>query len=312
MSILGIEGERNLLIKSVVTTVYHFMQRHYLSFRFLVWLKEKGVTRRVNFLISHSDDSDKRIHPTDSMIRAKRFYSDKEVSIRLKQVKKLLADEKSREVMDACIAYRTKRIPIPNKLYSEHDQYFVADIIHLSQGEIFVDGGAYTGDTIQQLFDVAKRQRVDISQVIAYEPDSDNYFLLNKFFGKRSNISIYKKGLSNESKEIFFKSTGVTARIVDDEKDATGKISVVDIDSIEECKNATFIKMDIEGAEWDALHGARETIVRNKPQLAICLYHSDEDMIRLVEYVHSLVPEYKLYIRHHSRSDVETVLYAIA
>jgi hypothetical protein len=86
----------------------------------------------------------------------------------------------------------------------------------------------------------------------------------------------------------------------------------VDIDSIEECKNATFIKMDIEGAEWDALHGARETIVRNKPQLAICLYHSDEDMIRLVEYVHSLVPEYKLYIRHHSRSDVETVLYAIA
>ena len=69
--------------------------------------------------------------------------------------------------------------------------------------------------------------------------------------------------------------------------------------------------MDIEGAEMSALQGASEVIRKNRPKLTICIYHSDEDLFRIAEYVHELVPEYKLYIRHHSKSDVETVLYAV-
>lgn len=69
--------------------------------------------------------------------------------------------------------------------------------------------------------------------------------------------------------------------------------------------------MDIEGAEMDALFVAQETIWRNHPKLAICIYHSDEDMIQIIEYVHSLVPEYKLFVRHHTRGRCETVLYAV-
>lgn len=81
--------------------------------------------------------------------------------------------------------------------------------------------------------------------------------------------------------------------------------------------------MDIEGAELNALKGAKETILRDKPKLAICLYHSDNDMLDIPEYIHSLVPEYKLYIRQHSESEqdnddirfgffiIETVLYAL-
>lgn len=86
---------------------------------------------------------------------------------------------------------------------------------------------------------------------------------------------------------------------------------MINIDAVPECKNATFIKMDIEGMEWDALHGAVETIKRNHPKLAICIYHSDEDMIRIVEYIHEIAPEYKLYVRHHSKREYETVLYAV-
>lgn len=61
----------------------------------------------------------------------------------------------------------------------------------------------------------------------------------------------------------------------------------------------------------DALKGARMTIQTNYPKLAICIYHSDEDMLRIIEYIHELVPEYRLYVRHHSKSNVETVLYAV-
>lgn len=71
----------------------------------------------------------------------------------------------------------------------------------------------------------------------------------------------------------------------------------------------TFIKMDIEGAEFFALKGAQETIKTLKPKLAICLYHLDQDLYRIIEYLHSIVPEYKFFCRENDYG-LEFVLYA--
>lgn len=68
--------------------------------------------------------------------------------------------------------------------------------------------------------------------------------------------------------------------------------------------------MDIEGAELEALKGAAETIKKNRPRLAICLYHKDEDIVDIPQYVKELVPEYKLYIRHYNVGLIDIVLYA--
>lgn len=73
----------------------------------------------------------------------------------------------------------------------------------------------------------------------------------------------------------------------------------------------TFIKMDVEGSELESLKGAKNTILRDKPKLAICIYHKPEDMVTIPLYIKELVPEYKLYVRHHSNSWAETVLYAV-
>ena len=72
------------------------------------------------------------------------------------------------------------------------------------------------------------------------------------------------------------------------------------IDLCAECSDASFIKMDIEGAEMKALQGAKDTIKRNHPVLAISIYHSNEDMVRIIPYIHGLIPQYDLYIRHHT------------
>ena len=73
----------------------------------------------------------------------------------------------------------------------------------------------------------------------------------------------------------------------------------------------SFIKMDIEGAEMSALRGAEQLIRRDHPDLAVCVYHSISDLFEIPLYIHSLVPEYRLYLRHHTPVFCETVCYAV-
>lgn len=69
--------------------------------------------------------------------------------------------------------------------------------------------------------------------------------------------------------------------------------------------------MDIEGSELEALKGAARHIVVDRPKLAICVYHKPEDMFEIAMYIKSLVPAYRLFLRHYSSTHLETVLYAV-
>lgn len=132
-----------------------------------------------------------------------------------------------------------------------------------------------------------------------------------RYYGHKEKIVLIRKGLFRREESLYFREGGAAACVTDNKKDASYRILATNIDAVAECNNATWIKMDIEGAELDALQGACETIKRNHPKLTICIYHSEADMLRIIEYIYDLVPEYKIYIRHHSRSEVETVLYAV-
>lgn len=284
------------------------MQEHYLTFRILVFLKEIGVTRRINFFVSHAEGRMRQFEPSPQMLCSQNFFQNRAQD--LSEIKMILEDEKSCSVLQACIDYRMHRIPIPHDLFSENDQYFVDELFSVEDGEQFVDGGAYTGDTTQQFIDLARKKKIDDYKVIAFEPSKKYYEMICRYFKRNSKVMPINKGLSGKTETIYFRECGASSKIVNSESGATEIIQTTTIDEMVECKDATFIKMDIEGAEMEALHGARDTILKNKPKLAICIYHSDDDMIRIIKYIHELVPEYHLYVRHHSKSEVETVLYA--
>lgn len=115
------------------------------------------------------------------------------------------------------------------------------------------------------------------------------------------------KGLWSEKKELRLKSGG-TGSVISDDGDM-----VINVDCIDHVikEQVTFIKMDIEGAEYEALLGARKTILKYKPKLAICVYHKAEDIWKLPGLIHQFNPEYVFYFRHYSFADNETVLYAL-
>lgn len=187
-------------------------------------------------------------------------------------------------------------------------QYFNPDFIHYEENEIFVDAGCLNLGTSILL----SKNCPNLQKVYAYEPDPQNYqqCLQNAAQLPNTIVKVFPYGTWSQKATLsFMASSDGSSRITDD-----GQVSIETI-SIDETIDAqdrvTFIKMDVEGAELESLKGARQTIQRCKPKLAICIYHKPEDMTEIPLLIKSIVPEYKLYIRHHSNSVAETVLYAV-
>jgi FkbM family methyltransferase len=229
---------------------------------------------------------------------------------KFKEVYNLLEDEESRQTYKAVMEFRRTYEYKALKGHISYPQYFVKEIFRQYKDEIFVDGGAYTGDTIISMAKSIEPKL--IKKIYAWEPDNDNGKALQnevscKFKEENTEVVWIPCALYKESKTLMFSNDGnACSQIVTD-----GGVSV-EADSIDNrCPDATFIKMDIEGAEIDALYGAKNTIIKNKPKLAICIYHSNEHLYEIPLLIHEWVPEYKLYIRHHGEMAAETVLYAI-
>ena len=187
------------------------------------------------------------------------------------------------------------------------DQYFPEDIIGLSDREVFVDGGAYTGDT---LLTFMRKTNNKYGKYYAFEPEPANAAKLNALAGRRGfpNVSVIGKGLWNKADVLRFAASEEPSISAISGTGGTS-IEVVAIDDA--APDATYIKMDVEGAELEALKGAAATIKRNRPKLAVCLYHKPGDLFEIPLFIKSLVPEYRLYLRQHQPVSCEMVLYAV-
>lgn len=74
---------------------------------------------------------------------------------------------------------------------------------------------------------------------------------------------------------------------------------VTTIDALAEEREVSLIKMDVEGAELQALAGGRETLQKFAPKLFVAAYHYDVDLFRLPLLLQKIVPQYKIYLRKH-------------
>lgn len=195
-------------------------------------------------------------------------------------------------------------------------EYFTTDVFKLNENESFIDCGAYNGDTIESFL---KATNSEFNAIYGFEMDEKNYCdLVQKVNNLESEISskinCYNCGVFNENKEITYgcgtendPSEGISIYKTDNCK----KAKVIKLDDMFSDINVTLIKMDIEGSELKALQGAENIIKKNKPKLAICIYHKVSDFWEIPLYLKSLVPEYKIEVRHHNMYDFTgTVCYA--
>ncbi len=221
--------------------------------------------------------------------------------------------------------YRSKRILVnilyywlmsePHRIGQIHDkiynQYFDLDIIKCSKNEVFVDIGGYIGDTLinySKTFGNNCYKRMYCYEIM---PANIEYIEKNIKLFNLDNVVIRKKGASDRAGTMYLPSDVLSSV---SQLSETGTIAVPTVkidDDIEE--NITFIKMDIEGGEEEALLGCLGKIKRNHPKLALSVYHNHKDIWKLPRIIHDADPSYNFYIRYYGTPiyPTEYVLYAV-
>ena len=223
-----------------------------------------------------------------------------------------LGDDRSRQVLDAVLNYRMSADPeflAPALDKGRHHQglYHPVGLFECDEHEVYVDAGAFDGDSLTW-FKERVANRYD--RIIAFEPDPKTYARLTKNFIGDNRIQAVNAGLHRKKALLRFRDDASRGAIFTEDGEIS--MNVVALDELLGGERATFIKMNIEGAEIDALWGAQNTIRLWLPKLAISVYHRPTDLWRIPQLVRELSDKYDLFLRQHDGGVIETVLYATA
>jgi FkbM family methyltransferase len=218
-----------------------------------------------------------------------------------------LADDRSRQVLDAVLGYRQTLDPaVLQPVVSEGDLYAPVGLFELTDDEVYVDGGSYDGDTIRAFIDRVHGRYADI---YAFEPDPVTFEKLKANFRSEPRVHAIHAGLHSRAGHLNFRDDASRGAIFANDGDI--EMPVTTIDDVLDDRRVTYVKMNIEGSEIDALQGGRNAIRKWLPRLAISVYHRASDLWRIPELISELSSEYELYLRQHDGGIIETVLYAL-
>ena len=171
-----------------------------------------------------------------------------------------------------------------------------------------MDCGAYVGGVIKDFLSAVNHK---FKNVIAYEPDDDNYAALIENFAAESKVDIRKIGVGGGNYQRKFISRGISSKFSAVEKRSQSEgFNVTSIDN-ENLPEVTYLKLHLEGMELETLQGAIKTIERCRPIIAVTLYHSEDGLYRIPHYLIRQLSNYKFYHRLHMYCGQSSVLYAV-
>ena len=226
----------------------------------------------------------------------------------LNAVYRSFADDESRRVFLNVIQYKISGSIHYLDAVTARTEEIYRGILRPSRVEDYVDLGAYNGDTIRELLNFTYHS---YNSIHAVEPDKKNYKKLVSFIETNhlSRIHAYQCAAWCKDTDLPFSSKSGRQSVLSTEGES---MSARSVDSLLQGKPASFIKMDVEGFEREAIWGAARTILRYSPKLSVAVYHRNEDLFELPLLVKRLNPRYKLYLRHKLYIPAwETNLYAI-
>lgn len=214
-------------------------------------------------------------------------------------VRRMLADEKSREIYDNVILYKLTG-DISYLFAAESEKAESYELLCAKDFKICADLGAYNGDTVRELLGISS----DIEKIYALEPDRRNFKKLDAFCstyeGNTQLVPVNAAAWCEDTNLTFGDEGNRNSGVFAPSKTAkTVELSGRAPDRIFGNDEIDYIKYDVEGAEHEALLGSKQTIERCRPALLVSAYHKSADIFSLPLLVKSLNPDYKLYYRRY-------------
>lgn len=219
-----------------------------------------------------------------------------------KKTYELLEDKESKKIFEKVINFKISfDLEFMEGFTNNHkEQYFDKKIIPNIKDISFIDGGSYVGDTLPQIIE----NFPDFKKIYCFEPNELHINIAKRDFGNIKNIEFINLGLSNKKESLDENGN---------KNNCEHDYQALNTDCLDNQikEKVDFIKLDIEGAEQDALKGAKQTIINYHPILAICIYHKAQDWYKIPQIILSYNKDYKIYLRHYMEGIYETVMYFI-
>ena len=222
-----------------------------------------------------------------------------------------LGDYRSKKVLYAIISnwyyYDFKEL---KECYdNQYPDYFDLDLVNISDNEVMIDLGAYTGDSILEYL---KMYNSRYKRIYGYEITDESFNQLKNNLSRYKDIILKNKAVSDKAGIMYIKENEFGNKDANEiSNEGSKEIEVVTID--EDIKeDVTMIKMDIEGFEYKALLGCKKHIKENTPKLLISVYHNHEDIWKIPRLIEDIKSGYKFYLRYHGNNGFPTEVTLIA
>lgn len=271
----------------------------------LVCVGSEGVCQSICQQLLLLGFSKEQIHiMNDYFYWSPREYFESNIE-RYRKVYQFLDDDFSRHVYLEKMKKVFLLCDISDIVSPSEEEYFDEKII-LTDNEMFIDCGGFNGDTSVRFVEQCGGK---YRGIVIFEPE------LCKIEAIRKNMSgcqyeLYRAGVWSKKTTLCFDARGTGSSHIVEGKGGY-MIETAVLDEIVYDKKPTYIKMDIEGAEQEALKGCKKIIQEYKPKLAICIYHKPEDLFEIPAMIKVMNPDYKLYVRQYADAWFDTVLYAV-
>ncbi len=174
--------------------------------------------------------------------------------------------------------------------------YFDLDILKLHKDEVFVDVGAYIGDTTLDFINSYGKDCY--KKIYCYEMTDKTLLYTKKNLEKYDNVILKNCAVSDVNGFLFFNENNFSSSANQIAENGTIKVRCVSLDE-DITEKITTIKMDIEGGEKKALNGCKNHIINETPNLLISVYHNNKDLIEIPKMIASFNKNYKFYLRYY-------------
>lgn len=297
---------------------------------YIIYVTTAGNTYGITKLIKQVDDFKIFYHGviSDKFFEyfSNSLYDNYE---RIREVERNLADDRSKKVYRECVRRRIigSTAGYNDLKTAEHQQYIFTPMYkNMCDEEVFIDCGGYIGDSIEKFVWAFGNKVNKIYSFECFEENVAKIRLAGETLqqeGWEGELVVEPYAVSDKNSKAIFNDIGKSesgylpeSRLTVEYNDKLEPVNTFEVetkridDVVKEGEKVTLIKMDIEGAEYEALKGAERIIRKYKPRLAISIYHNPQDYWRIYELIREFSSDYKFAVRHHQNNHLDTVLYA--